>query len=168
MDEDIADTKHQHREEQNLDKVSSQQSQSAQTLLRSAPPPLHMPSSVPATGTLSTTKSIVKGYATRFKSEIEAKDGVVIRKGKPDEEFRIVRFVLSDTSMSLSTPFATDLTTPTPFHIVPNPHKDQTLRSSLQQHMTSTNSVMASSSSGNVSREELLDQRMKSKTDRMC
>jgi hypothetical protein len=130
--------------------------------------PKRMPPSRLGTGTITSNAAVVKGYATKFRNEIEAKDGLLIRQGKPDEEFRVVRFVLSDTSLSLSTPFSMEVTTPSPFHIVPNPNKHMDIHSQAGTNKSTNVPSTSTDAEQQLSREELLDKRMKSKTDRMC
>jgi len=64
----------------------------------------------------------IYGHDTDFMSELVIGDAVMISHPTTlDDETRIVRMVLSNTSISISSPFSSDLITTTPFRYVKAP-----------------------------------------------
>jgi hypothetical protein len=74
------------------------------------------------TGTLLTSSTTVQGSGTKFMSEVAVGDAIlVVHPTSLVEEVRLVRMVLSDISISLSSPLSTDLITGTGFEILKQP-----------------------------------------------
>eukprot|EP00937_MAST-01D_sp_MAST-1D-sp2_P006639 g6639.t1 len=76
------------------------------------------------TGRFLSSGTTVQGRDTRFQAELAVGDALLVRHPTTlQEETRIVTMVLSQISISISSPFSTDLISAVPFHFVKAPPK---------------------------------------------
>eukprot|EP00940_MAST-03C_sp_MAST-3C-sp2_P001484 g1484.t1 len=87
--------------------------------------PTYVPVKTLGSGRFITSGTSVMGQAgTSFMSELSVGDCVIVRHPTSlKDETRIVTMVLSQISISLSSPFSTDLVTPSKFHFIKAPPK---------------------------------------------
>lgn len=77
------------------------------------------------TGTLLTSSTTVHGTGTKFMAEVSVGDAVLVTHPTSlVEEVRLVRMVLSDMSISISSALSTDLITGTGFEILKQPRDE--------------------------------------------
>jgi len=78
------------------------------------------------TGRISSSGTAVRGHETKFMTELAVGDAVVITHPTTlTDETRIVRMVLSDVSISISSPFSTDLVSTCAFRFVAAPRVEK-------------------------------------------
>lgn len=74
------------------------------------------------TGRITSSATVIHGHYTKFLSELEVGDALIIMHPMSlVEETKIVRMVLSDTSISISSPFSSDLISTTLFKYIKAP-----------------------------------------------
>mmetsp|Transcript_13183 Transcript_13183/g.25185 ORF Transcript_13183/g.25185 Transcript_13183/m.25185 type:complete len:247 (-) Transcript_13183:441-1181(-) len=76
-------------------------------------------------GLITTSQCVCRGHGTAFKPELRAGDAIIARTKKGVEEMRVVTMVLSPVSISISSAFSSDLSTPTPFNYISKPRDDK-------------------------------------------
>ncbi|CAM9683736.1 unnamed protein product [Chrysoparadoxa australica] len=77
---------------------------------------------ITGTGRITTSGTAVTGYNTNFLSELSVGDAIIIQHPTSlVEETRIIKMVLSKTSMGLSSPFSGDLMSSTTFRYIKPP-----------------------------------------------
>ena len=72
-------------------------------------------------GTITTSSTVVTGHGTSFKTQLHVGDALLAQTSKGDEEMRVIKMVLSNISISISSAFSTDLKTPTQFKYINKP-----------------------------------------------
>lgn len=73
------------------------------------------------TGRITSSSTTIHGHYTAFMDEIRAGDAIIIvHPTSLQEEMKVVRMVVSNISMSISSAFSTDLISTTPFKCVVN------------------------------------------------
>lgn len=74
------------------------------------------------TGRLITSGTVVQGQGTKFMSELRAGDAIIVmHPSSLKHESRMVKMVLSDVAMGLSSPFSSDLISGASFHYINRP-----------------------------------------------
>lgn len=76
-------------------------------------------------GLITTSQCVCRGHGTAFKTELRAGDAIIARTQKGAEEMRVITMVLSQVSISISSPFSSDLRTPTPFNYINKPRNEK-------------------------------------------
>mmetsp|Transcript_31093 Transcript_31093/g.41125 ORF Transcript_31093/g.41125 Transcript_31093/m.41125 type:complete len:220 (-) Transcript_31093:614-1273(-) len=77
------------------------------------------------TGRITSSGLVVHGYDTEFMNELSNGDAIMITHPTSlKEETRIVKMVLSNISISISSPFSTDLITTCTFHYIKAPKEE--------------------------------------------
>ena len=71
-------------------------------------------------GFITTSSTVVTGHNTTFKTQLNVGDAILAQTTK-GEEMRIVKMVLSNVSISISSAFSSDLKTPTVFKYINKP-----------------------------------------------
>jgi len=73
-------------------------------------------------GRITSSGTTVSGHGTKFQAQLRSGDALIISHPTTfAEETRIVKMVLSDLSVAISSPFSTDLITTTPYSFVSAP-----------------------------------------------
>ncbi|CAM9380009.1 unnamed protein product [Heterosigma akashiwo] len=146
-------------------------------------------------GRLTSSGIVVTGYETEFMNQLTAGDAIMVTHPTTfKEETRIVKMVLSNVSISISSPFSSDLVTTCPFHFikapkieVPEEQKEQERKRKNDEEEKGafgtyaprnkvvyrvrnqfSYKIITEDADKSMSREELLDIRSKKKSDRMC
>ena len=89
----------------------------------------------------------IYGHDTDFMAELVIGDAVMISHPTTlDDETRIVRMVLSNSSISISSPFSSDLITTTPFRYVKAPKIELTEEEMQVERKQKTQVILFSSS----------------------
>eukprot|EP00938_MAST-03A_sp_MAST-3A-sp1_P005360 g5360.t1 len=85
----------------------------------------YVPTKVLGKGRIITSNTSVTGQGdTQFSSELQVGDCIVVQHPTSlRTETRVVKMVLSQISIAISSPFSTDLITPTRFHYIKAPPK---------------------------------------------
>ena len=148
------------------------------------------------TGSITTSQNVCQGHGTVFKNQLRAGDAIVARTKAGAEEMRVVTMVLSNVSISLSSPFSTDLSTPTSFRYICKPRNDKKERAVKAQRARREQEEVETRAMGTyggnqeiiyrektaqggyrirkeratteMSRSDLMDIRSKKKSDRYC
>ncbi|CAM9607349.1 unnamed protein product [Choristocarpus tenellus] len=150
------------------------------------------------TGRMTSSGTTVHGHEAKFMDELNVGDAVIITHPTTlREETRIVKMVLSNVSISISSPFSTDLISTTPFRFIKAPRQEESAESKaeaakkrkLQEENTAFGTYAGAAGTklvyrqrtamGNYkivevdieegkTREELLDMRATKKADRHC
>lgn len=71
-------------------------------------------------GLITTSSTVVTGHNTSFKTQLHVGDAILAHTTK-GEEMRVVKMVLSQVSISISSAFSSDLKTPTQFKYINKP-----------------------------------------------
>ena len=149
-------------------------------------------------GRFTSSGTTIHGFDTVFMDQLSVGDAIIISHPTSlCEETKVVRMVLSNVSISVSSPFSTDLISTTAFSFVKAPKttkeevaaQDQRKRERLHNDEKTAVGTYASdggtqfvyrvksaggykiikeSTGGHVTRGELLDMRSKKKADRHC
>jgi len=145
-----------------------------------------LPPAVAGTGMITSSGVVVKGNGTLFTKELRASDGILVYNPRSQlEEFRVVRFCAADNALSLSSPFSGNIVTEAPFKIVRKPAPKPSVASAAAQAASMLPSTTVATFRvrkpngqgydyvteeihGNVSKEQLLDMRIKRKSDKFC
>lgn len=148
------------------------------------------------TGSITTSQNVCQGHGTVFKNQLRAGDAIVALTKAGAEEMRVVTMVLSNVSISLSSPFSTDLSTPTSFRYICKPRNDKKERAAKAQRARREQEEVETRAMGTyggnqeiiyrektaqggyrirkeratteMSRSDLMDIRSKKKSDRYC
>lgn len=81
---------------------------------------------VQGTGRLTSSSTTISGHFTNFMNELSVGDAIIITHPNTlQEETKIVRMVLSNISISISSAFSTDLITTTPFRYIKAPKDEE-------------------------------------------
>lgn len=81
---------------------------------------------ISGTGRLTSSGNIIHGHFTKFMDELVPGDAVIIvHPTSLVEEMKVVRIVVSNTSMSISSAFSSDLVSTTPFKFIKAPKQVQ-------------------------------------------
>lgn len=94
--------------------------------------PLPSPKIVSGQGLISTSGTVVSGHGTAFKTELRTGDAIIATTPK-GEEMRVVKMVLSQISISISSAFTSDLKTPTQFNFITKPRDEARERLAKRQ-----------------------------------
>lgn len=79
------------------------------------------------TGRLTSSGTTIHGYETKFMDEIAVGDAIIIKHPTTlADETRIVKMVLSNVSISISSPFSTDLVSTCEFRYISAPKEEET------------------------------------------
>lgn len=89
------------------------------------------------TGTITTSGTVVYGDSTKFEKEISIGDAILCSVNGQDE-LRVVTMRISNQSLNLSTPFSTNLKTPTEFHYIRKPRDAQQEKRDSQKKLETT------------------------------
>eukprot|EP01029_Cantina_marsupialis_P017258 TRINITY_DN386_c1_g1_i1.p1 TRINITY_DN386_c1_g1~~TRINITY_DN386_c1_g1_i1.p1 ORF type:complete len:202 (+),score=65.75 TRINITY_DN386_c1_g1_i1:67-672(+) len=149
-------------------------------------------------GKILTSGTVVMGYETKFDEELANGDAIQIRNPTTlVEETRLITAVLSNVSISLSTPFSTDVITRSSFHYFKKPkeklskeEKTKRRKSEKKKHNTEAfgtysdvdtvtfrvksksayggYTIVKQKTGGELTRSELLEKRVGMKADRHC
>lgn len=77
-------------------------------------------------GRITSSGQVVTGYETEFLQELRVNDALIITHPSTlMEETRIVKMIVSNKGLSLSSPFSTDLITTTRFRYIHPPEEDE-------------------------------------------
>mmetsp|Transcript_12076 Transcript_12076/g.20934 ORF Transcript_12076/g.20934 Transcript_12076/m.20934 type:complete len:248 (-) Transcript_12076:164-907(-) len=147
-------------------------------------------------GLITTSQCVCQGHGTTFQTQLRAGDAIIARTQAGGEEMRVITMVLSDVSISLSSPFSSNLSTPTPFNYIKKPRdekKEKAAHAQLARREQEEVETRAMGTYGNkgeiiyrektehggyrirkerattdMSRSDLLAVRAKKKSDRYC
>ena len=133
-------------------------------------------------GRIVTSGTTVTGHGTSFNTQFSAGDAIgVLHPVSGKEELKLVQFVLGKTSVSISSPFSTDISDGIEFFYLQQRktrvdverEKSKSKRQKLQAEEAATGVGTAQlqqthSVEAGMSREELLDLRSGKKSDRRC
>ena len=127
-------------------------------------------------GKIIVSGTTVTGINTKFKHEIKVGDiiGITNQLSK-DDEVKIVRFILSDTNLSISSEFSNNFVECIPYFYINQRKIKQTKEEEAMEReskrlktIESATGKHISASLKNLSREELLDLRVHKSGDRRC
>lgn len=77
-------------------------------------------------GLITTSATVVSGHnRTAFKTELRVGDAILARTQTGTEEMRVITMVLSQVSISISSAFSTNISTPTAFRYINKPRNDK-------------------------------------------
>ena len=118
----------------------------------------------------------VKGEGTKFSNEVKAGDALgVLHPATEVEEIKIVRFVLNDSHLSVSSAFSSSITDSIPYFCIRQDSKYQseqekaTLRKQKRRKVIETaTGTRVHEYKSNLTREQLLDMRINRTGDRRC
>ena len=129
-------------------------------------------------GNIIVSGTTVTGANTKFSTEIKVGDIIgIISPNTKKEEVKIVRFILSDTNLSISSEFSDNITEYLKYFCIsqlkPKKTKKEEAIERERKRLKTIESATGNrfySSKGNkqLSREELLDLRLKKSGDRRC
>ena len=146
-------------------------------------------------GTITTSSTVVTGHGTSFKSQLNVGDALLAQTSK-GEEMRVIKMVLSQISISISSPFSSDLKNPTQFKYINKPRdvnresQAKAAKARIEQEEVERRAMGAYGSKGEIvyrertehgsyrikreqastdmTRSDLLSLRAKKKSDRYC
>ena len=118
----------------------------------------------------------VKGEGTKFSNEVKAGDALgVLHPATEVEEIKIVRFVLNDSHLSISSAFSSSITDSIPYFCIRQDSKYQSeqeravLRKEKRRKVIETaTGTRVHEYKSNLTREQLLDMRINRTGDRRC
>ncbi|KAL7551557.1 hypothetical protein ACHAWF_014742 [Thalassiosira exigua] len=84
-------------------------------------------------GLITSSSTVVSGHGTSFKSQLHVGDALLVRTQKGSEEMRVIKMVLSNVSISISSAFSSDLRTPTAFRYINKPRDHTKEKAALAQ-----------------------------------
>jgi hypothetical protein len=140
-------------------------------------------------GKIVSSSTTITGYGTHFKSQVESGDAIELissddgqneNEDTDEPQLRLVKFVLSDTSLSINSPFEPDLSKKSDYFILKLPKqvitqekKEAEARKRKREEEGKAlgefaDGVKRVDTSSSKSREELLFERMKKKGDKFC
>ena len=133
-------------------------------------------------GRIVTSGTTVTGHGTSFNTQFSAGDAIgVLHPVSEKEELKLVQFVLGKTSISISSPFSTDISDGIEFFYLQQRktqvdveiEKSKSKKQKLQAEEAATGVGTAQQQQiqrveAGMSREELLDLRSGKKSDRRC
>ncbi|CAM9762461.1 unnamed protein product [Discosporangium mesarthrocarpum] len=153
---------------------------------------------VGGTGRMTSSGTTIHGHEAKFMDELHVGDAVIIKHPTTlRDETRIVKMVLSNVSISVSSPFSSDLISTTSFRYIKAPREEETEESKaeaekkrkLNEESTAFGTyaggagtklvyrertamgnyrIVEVDTEGGKTREELLDMRTTKKADRHC
>lgn len=83
---------------------------------------------IPGSGRITSSSTTVSGIDTKFMDELSCGDAIIITHPSTlQQETKIVKMVLSNVSMGISTPFSTDLISTTSFSYIKVPKNNETM-----------------------------------------
>ena len=127
-------------------------------------------------GKIIVSGATVKGESTKFSNEVKAGDALgVLHPATEVEEIKIVRFVLNDSHLSISSAFSSSITDSIPYFCIRQDSKYQseqekaTLRKQKRRKVIETaTGTRVHEYKSNLTREQLLDMRINRTGDRRC
>ena len=156
---------------------------------------LPSPSVTTGNGLISTSGTVVTGNGTSFKSDLRIGDAIIAETQR-GEEMRIVKMVLSQISISISSAFSSDLKIPTQYKFIVKPRDikkekaDKARKAMVEKEEVEARAMGTYGNKGEIiyrektehgsyrirreqtntemSRSDLLSVRSKKKSDRYC
>ena len=127
-------------------------------------------------GKIIVSGATVKGESTKFSNEVKAGDALgILHPATEVEEIKIVRFVLNDSHLSVSSAFSSSITESVPYFCIRQDSKNQSeqeravLRKEKRRKVIETaTGTRVHEYKSNLTREQLLDMRINRTGDRRC
>ena len=125
-------------------------------------------------GKIIVSGATVKGESTKFSNEVKAGDALgILHPATEVEEIKIVRFVLNDSHLSVSSAFSSSITESVPYFCIRQDSKNQSeqeravLRKEKRRKVIETaTGTRVHEYKSNLTREQLLDMRINRTGDR--
>jgi hypothetical protein len=137
-------------------------------------------------GKVVSSSTTITGFGTHFKSQVEIGDAIELIPSEKEQDeadepqLRLVKFVLSDTSLGINSPFEPDQSNRSDYFILKLPKqvitqerreadaKKRKREEEAQALGEFANGIKKVDTSSSKSREDLLFERMKKKGDKFC